>query len=179
MAVKVLGSVSMPAPPREPPDAATNPSFPMAGCAQANTEVLKAMTDADFAHEISILRACRDTNILQFQGACFQDNRTLLVTEYMEGGSLTHNLRAKKINWYRKGKKVRWASAAPSQPGFQCEMWSHSGMPARVQIAIDVARALVYLHTRRILHLDIKSANVLLTRWASCITRVLLDSRPC
>lgn len=33
-----------------------------------------------------------------------------------------------------------------------------------VQIALDVARALVYLHSRRIIHLDIKSANVLLTR---------------
>ena len=39
------------------------------------------MSDAAFSREISILRACRDTNILQFQGVCFQDNRTLLVTE--------------------------------------------------------------------------------------------------
>ncbi|KAI3425130.1 hypothetical protein D9Q98_008902 [Chlorella vulgaris] len=98
--------------------------------------VLKSMTPSDFAHEISILRACRATNVLQFQGACFQENRTLLVTEYMEGGNLTHNLRSKKVDWYRKGKKI----------------------------GLDVARALVYLHSRKILHLDIKSANVLLTR---------------
>ena len=59
------------------------------------------------------------------QGTCFLGGRTLLVTEYMEGGSLAHNLRAKKVSWWRRGKKV----------------------------AMDVARALVYLHSRRIIHL--------------------------
>lgn len=95
----------------------------------------KMMDDEDFYREIMILRACRDTNILQvcgharccvacwqccttaatcrlaaqpsvlhmtatalhlcspcsaalqFQGACFKDDRTLLVTEYMEVGN--------------------------------------------------------------------------------------------
>ncbi|KAL4437815.1 hypothetical protein ABPG77_005727 [Micractinium sp. CCAP 211/92] len=103
---------------------------------RVNSGVIKAVSNADLMKEISILRACRDTNILQFQGACFDGQRTLLVTEYMEGGNLTHNLRTKKVTWWRRGKKV----------------------------ALDVARALVYLHSRRIIHLDIKSANVLLTR---------------
>ncbi|PRW21099.1 serine threonine- kinase [Chlorella sorokiniana] len=96
----------------------------------------KMMDDEDFYREIMILRACRDTNILQFQGACFKDDRTLLVTEYMEGGNLTANLKAHTVTWFKRGKKI----------------------------ALDVARALVYLHSRRIVHLDIKSANVLLTR---------------
>lgn len=46
----------------------------------------------------------------------------------MQGGNLTHNIRAKKVTWWRRGKRV----------------------------ALDVARALVYLHSRRIVHLDIK-----------------------
>ena len=44
------------------------------------------------------------------QGACFQGERLLLVTEYMEGGNLTHNVRAKKVNWYRRGKRVSFCA---------------------------------------------------------------------
>jgi serine/threonine protein kinase len=37
--------------------------------------------------------------------------------------------------------------------------------PHRVpQIALDVARGLVYLHARRIIHCDLKSPNILLDR---------------
>ena len=35
-----------------------------------------------------------------------------------------------------------------------------------VQIALDLARALVYLHSKRLVHLDVKSSNVLLSRCA-------------
>lgn len=96
----------------------------------------KDMSDAEWEHEIAVLRACRHTHVVQFQGVCFQEGRILLITEHLEGGNLSHNLRAGKVTWWRRGKKI----------------------------ALDVARALVYLHSKRIVHLDVKSANVLLTR---------------
>lgn len=34
------------------------------------------------------------------------------------------------------------------------------------QIALDIAKGLVFLHSRRIVHLDLKSPNILLSRWA-------------
>ena len=34
----------------------------------------------------------------------------MLVTEYMEGGDLLHNIAAKRVSWYRRGKKVGGAS---------------------------------------------------------------------
>eukprot|EP00887_Chlorella_sp_A99_P005023 scaffold4.g5023.t1 len=92
--------------------------------------------DTSFAGEISILRACRDANILQFAGACVKDGRLCLVTEYLEGGSLGANLRFSRVTWYKRGKRI----------------------------ALDLARALVYLHSKKIVHLDVKSANVLLAR---------------
>ncbi|PRW39362.1 serine threonine- kinase [Chlorella sorokiniana] len=89
-----------------------------------------------FVREIALLRACRDPNVVAFLGACIQTDRTMLVTEYCDGGNLTRNLMAGRVTWYRRGKKI----------------------------ALDVARGLTYLHAKRIVHFDVKSPNVLLAR---------------
>ena len=86
--------------------------------------------------EVAILRACRDPNIVQFQGAFLGENQTLLVTEYMEGGNLMDNLARGRVTWWRRGRRI----------------------------AIDIAKGLVFLHSRRIVHFDLKSPNILLTR---------------
>jgi hypothetical protein len=62
----------------------------------------------------------------------------------MEGGSLAHNLRAKKVSWWRRGKKV----------------------------AMDVARALVYLHSRRIIHLG----GCLPATWWCCLGAMEMEA---
>ncbi|KAI3437798.1 hypothetical protein D9Q98_000245 [Chlorella vulgaris] len=90
----------------------------------------------DFRREITILKACRDPNIVAFLGACLDDKCAMLVTEYCEGGNLARNIRVGKVSWYRRGRKV----------------------------AIDIAKGLVFLHSRRIVHLDLKSPNILLSR---------------
>ena len=89
-----------------------------------------------FKQEIAILRACRDANIVQFQGAHLGPDQTLLVTEYMEGGDLMANIAAGRVTWWRRGRKI----------------------------AIDVAKGLCFLHARRIVHFDLKSPNILLGR---------------
>eukprot|EP00887_Chlorella_sp_A99_P007439 scaffold2.g7439.t1 len=94
------------------------------------------MDDGEFTREIALLRACRDANVLQFAGAYIKDGHLCLVTEYLEGGSLFSNLRCGRVTWYKRGKRI----------------------------ALDLAKALVYLHMRKIVHLDVKSSNVLLTR---------------
>ncbi|EFN54023.1 hypothetical protein CHLNCDRAFT_136066 [Chlorella variabilis] len=93
----------------------------------AVAEATRYQSQEDFKREIAILRACRDPNIVAFLGASLQIDRTMLVTEYCDGGNLTRNLMAGRI-------------------------------------ALDVARGLTYLHSRRIIHFDLKSPNILLAR---------------
>jgi hypothetical protein len=90
----------------------------------------------DFHKEIALLKSCKDPNIVSFLGAVISADQTMLITEYMEGGNLARNLAVGKVGWYKRGKGI----------------------------AIEVARGLVYLHSRRIVHMDIKSANILLSR---------------
>lgn len=94
------------------------------------------LAQAEFRKEIALLRAMRDPNIVQFQGAYISTESTLLVTEYMEGGNLASNIQAGRVTWWKRGRKI----------------------------ALDVARGLVYLHSKRVIHFDMKSPNILLTR---------------
>ncbi|GAB4815065.1 hypothetical protein N2152v2_002111 [Parachlorella kessleri] len=94
------------------------------------------VTAEEFWKEINILRTCRHRNIVQFQGACSQGDATMMVTELMEGGDLYRALQAGKVSWYTHG----------------------------LDIAVDVAQALHFLHKRNIVHFDIKSPNILLTK---------------
>lgn len=45
--------------------------------------------------------------IALLQGASLREDCAMLVTEYCEGGNLARNIVARKVNWYRRGRKVR------------------------------------------------------------------------
>ncbi|KAK9904880.1 hypothetical protein WJX75_004665 [Coccomyxa subellipsoidea] len=101
------------------------------------THTTEKQMDA-FKREAFILEDLKDANIVQFMGACFDEGNTMLVTEFMAGGNLFDaigNDRSGKLGWYHRGRKI----------------------------AMDVARGLDKMHSRHIIHLDLKSPNVLLT----------------
>lgn len=99
----------------------------------------KQMEDA-FIREIAMMKyVSRDRNIVQFYGACVQTQCLLLVSELMEGGDLRRALNREdsaEWSWYRRGKSV----------------------------CVDMARGLAFLHANKVIHRDLKSNNVLLTR---------------
>jgi len=114
------------------------------------------MQMAEFQKEVVILKSCRDRNIVQFLGACVTDTQTCLVTEFMEMGDLYNALhrgeKAGMLTWYKK-------SSVPNAPRPNPPV---QGLGRR--IALDISRGLHFLHTHRIVHMDVKTPNVLLGR---------------
>lgn len=93
----------------------------------------------EFCREIELLARLHHRHLVALRGFCIQKHERFLIYEYMENGSLKDHLHT---------------------PGR-----SPLGWQTRVQIAIDVANALEYLHfycDPPLCHRDIKSSNILL-----------------
>eukprot|EP00884_Botryococcus_braunii_P017382 jgi/Botrbrau1/4327/Bobra.0232s0018.1 len=89
-----------------------------------------------FTREVALLKSCRNSNIVQFQGVCVVDDCVWLVMEYMGGGNL-YSLLMNSRGW-------QWNQRA-------------------AVMGLDIARGVAYLHSKSVIHLDLKSANILLT----------------
>lgn len=93
-------------------------------------------------HEISLLKSCHSQYIVSFTGVVFQAREVWVVTELLPAGDLWHalgNSCMRTVTWYQGG----------------------------IFIAMDILAGLIYLHNKRIIHLDLKSSNILLRK--SCV----------
>jgi len=89
--------------------------------------------------EMSLLKTMRHPNIVQFMGMSKTDEDVYIITEYVNGGDLYDKLRDKNV-------EMSWK--------------------LRVSLAIETCRAIAYLHSRSVVHRDIKSQNLLVdTNW--------------
>eukprot|EP00163_Fabomonas_tropica_P006392 TRINITY_DN1595_c0_g1_i4.p1 TRINITY_DN1595_c0_g1~~TRINITY_DN1595_c0_g1_i4.p1 ORF type:complete len:608 (+),score=82.55 TRINITY_DN1595_c0_g1_i4:147-1970(+) len=90
--------------------------------------------------EMGMLAKMRHPNIVLLLGGCHNSKETLIVTEYMEGGSLADLLPRLRD----EGKTMPWKQ--------------------KYSIALDIARGMAYLHSSNpmIIHRDLKSMNILL-----------------
>lgn len=104
-------------------------------------KILKGSSEialGDFRGEIDILRRVHHPNAVQFLGACTKREPYILVTELMAGGSLADAFRRTEAFPIRRA----------------------------LEIALDAARGLAYLHNRRpspIIHRDLKPGNLMLS----------------
>eukprot|EP00004_Rigifila_ramosa_P017011 TRINITY_DN4094_c0_g1_i1.p1 TRINITY_DN4094_c0_g1~~TRINITY_DN4094_c0_g1_i1.p1 ORF type:complete len:966 (+),score=170.46 TRINITY_DN4094_c0_g1_i1:125-2899(+) len=86
--------------------------------------------------EIGVLRAITHPNVLKFVGLCYYEDSVLLVTEYIGGGTLRSLIKKTSI-------ELPWLK--------------------RISLATDTIYGIAHLHSRNIIHRDIKSKNLLLT----------------
>ncbi|KAL2333188.1 hypothetical protein Fmac_014401 [Flemingia macrophylla] len=96
----------------------------------------------EFKSEIAVLTKVRHRHLVSLLGYCLDGNEKLLVYEYMPQGTLSKHL----FNWMEEGLK-------PME-------WNR-----RLTVALDVARAVEYLHSlahQSFIHRDLKPSNILL-----------------
>ena len=105
-------------------------------------------TQKNFAREAHIshvassahLKAGHQANLVRFYGACASPPHWCLVYDYMDDGS------AEKMLIFEQ-------SFASGQP---------SDVSAVLQMAVDAARGLSYLHSKKIVHRDVACRNLLI-----------------
>ncbi|KAM1069464.1 hypothetical protein ACFX13_001404 [Malus domestica] len=93
-------------------------------------------------NEVRILCQVNHKSLVHLLGCCVELEQPILVYEYIENGTLLEHLQARK-------------------PGG----WKHLSWMQRLQIALDTAEGLAYLHFSAvppIYHRDVKSSNILL-----------------
>lgn len=84
--------------------------------------------------EVNMLRSIRHPNIVQFMGVCQHSSGFYIITEYVPRGCVRKWLKDERI-------EIRWK--------------------LRVKMSLDVARAMNYMHSKNIIHRDLKSKNLL------------------
>lgn len=91
-----------------------------------------------FIKEAEIMKTLQDKNIVQLYGVCNVKNTLMVIMELMDGGDLEKALLNRKnaahFKWKNYGKKI----------------------------AIDIIKAIVFIHQKKIVHRDIKLKNILL-----------------
>ncbi|XP_073100185.1 calmodulin-binding receptor-like cytoplasmic kinase 3 isoform X2 [Elaeis guineensis] len=106
---------------------------------RAKKEHIPALRD-EFSNEVELLAKIEHQNLVRLLGYTDKGNERIIITEYVPNGTLREHLDG------QHGKILDFKQ--------------------RLEIAIDVAHALTYLHLyaeKTIIHRDVKSSNILLT----------------
>ncbi|GAB4821545.1 hypothetical protein N2152v2_008591 [Parachlorella kessleri] len=119
----------------------------LAGSGAVAVKVLRkqSVDEARLWREAEIMHACRHSSILELVGVCEAGGLLLLVSEFVERGSLGMLLHLPELRWHARGRGL----------------------------LLEVAQALQHLHAQNVLHADIKPQNVLVTfHWRAKVADV-------
>jgi len=109
----------------------------------------RGMYAADILLEVATLRLCHHRNVLLLLGYCDDARAPCMITPLMRGGSLDDRLQLLDSAFERLRRL--------GFEGDACLDWQR-----RLSALCDAARGLAHLHGERILHRDVKTANILL-----------------
>jgi len=98
-----------------------------------------------FYQEIETLSKLRHNNIVQMYGFCKKENCLCLVTEYVRGGNLAQCL---------------------EDESYELDLY------LQVELALNIARGMVFLHNQKVIHRDLKPANILIESWEEAKVKV-------
>ncbi|KAF9970208.1 copper transport protein ctr1, partial [Actinomortierella ambigua] len=92
---------------------------------------------AAIQREIDILKKLADRHVIQFYGTTYHEDMLVLIMDYAEGGSLKRAIDGRRV--------TDW--------------------PTKKRIAQEIVRGLTYIHHEGVIHRDLKSLNILFTRY--------------
>jgi len=104
---------------------------------------------ADILLEVATLGLCSHRNVLRLLGYCDDARAPCMITPLMQGGSLDDSL-------------LLSGGALERLRRLSFEGDAHLDWQRRLSALCDAARGLAHLHGKRILHRDVKTANILL-----------------
>jgi len=112
-------------------------------------KVARGLQAADILQEVATLRLCHHRNVLPLLGYCDDARAPCMVTPLMRGGSLDDRLLLSD-GALERVRRLKFEGDAVLD-------WQQ-----RLSALCDAARGLAHLHSERILHRDVKTANILL-----------------
>jgi len=112
-------------------------------------KIASGLHAADILLEVETLRLCRHRNVLPLLGYCDDARAPCMITPLMHGGSLDDRL-------------LLSGGALERLRRLDFEGDARLDWQLRLSALCDAARGLAHLHGERILHRDVKTANILL-----------------